>query len=141
LLEQLRAWFVARPELKMPPVLAVVTHIDLLSPAMEWAPPYSWQKPKRPKEQNIHDALAAVRDQLGEYLADIVPVCTAAGKVYGVEDWLLPAVTQRVSEALGVALLRVLRAERDIGKIRKVFDQLAASGREAARILWQGLLK
>jgi len=141
MLEQLRAWFVARPELKMPPVLAVVTHIDLLSPAMEWTPPYNWQKPARPKEKNIHDALAAVRDQLGEYLADIVPVCTAPGKVLGVEEWLLPAVMQRVSEGLGVALLRVLRAERDTGKIRKVFDQLATSGREAARILWRGLMK
>src|SRR5207244_4181720 len=39
MLTKLRDWFASQPELKMPPVLAVLTHIDLLSPAMEWAPP------------------------------------------------------------------------------------------------------
>src|SRR5258708_6333923 len=33
----LGSWFERKPERKMPAVLAVMTHIDLLSPAMEWA--------------------------------------------------------------------------------------------------------
>jgi 50S ribosomal subunit-associated GTPase HflX len=53
LLRDLRAWFAARPDLRMPPILGVLTHIDLLSPAMEWAPPYDWQEPKRAKEKHI----------------------------------------------------------------------------------------
>src|SRR5262249_52431266 len=39
ILQKLRQWYAAHPELRMPPVLGVMTHIDLLSPAMEWAPP------------------------------------------------------------------------------------------------------
>src|SRR5262249_51244040 len=50
MLRRLRAWFAAHPELKMPPILGVLTHIDLLTPAMEWAPPYDWTEPRRPKE-------------------------------------------------------------------------------------------
>src|SRR5947208_609859 len=92
LLQALREYFKAHPDLKMPPVLAVLTHIDLLSPAMEWSPPYKLDKPERTKEQQIVQAVAAAREQLGEYLAAVVPVCTAPEKVYGVEEWLMPAI-------------------------------------------------
>src|SRR5205823_12790506 len=34
MLKDLRKWFADHPELKRPPILAVLTHIDLLSPAM-----------------------------------------------------------------------------------------------------------
>jgi small GTP-binding protein len=141
MLKQLREWFDARPELKEPPVLAVVTHIDLLKPMMEWAPPYHWQEPKRPKEQSIQDAVAHVRQQLGEQVTDAIPVCVAAGKVYGVEEWLLPAMAAKMDEAHGVAMLRCLKDEVDAGKISRVFGQLLASAREAARIVWNQVKK
>ena len=140
LLKDLQAWFAARPELKKPPIVAVVTHIDLLSPAMEWAPPYNWQRPTRPKEEHIQQSLATVQQQLGEYLEGVVPVCAAAGKVYGVDEWLWPALAQRLDEVRGVALLRCLKAEADAGKMRKVFHQMLAVGKEAARIAWQNVV-
>ncbi len=141
LLKGLRAWFASRPDLRMPPVLAVLTHIDLLSPAMEWQPPYDWQDAKRPKEENIRDAVAAVREQLGEYLVGVVPVCAAAGRVYGVEEQLLPAVAGLLDEVRAVAMLRCLRAEIDTGKVRKVFRQLLAAGKKALPVVWEGLAK
>jgi uncharacterized protein len=141
MLKDLRKWFADHPELKRPPILAVLTHIDLLSPAMEWAPPYDWQQPKRPKEQQIQQAVAAVREQLGEFLVGVVPVCVAPGKVYGVEEWLLPAVVGRLDEVHAVALLRCLKAEVDKVKVRKVFDQLLAVGKEALSMAWQGLVR
>jgi predicted GTPase len=141
LLQGLRAWFASRPDLRMPPVLAVLTHIDLLSPSLEWAPPYNWQKPQRTKEQQIEQAVAAVREQLGEYLAGVVPACTAEGKVYGIDEWVLPAITTQLDEMHAVALLRCLRAEIDTGKVRKVFHQLLAVGKEAVKAVWQGLPK
>jgi predicted GTPase len=121
----------------MPQVLAVLTHIDLLTPAMEWAPPYDWQEPKRPKEQHIREALEAVRDQFGERIVGVVPVCTAEGRRYGFDEWLLPALAKHLDQAHAVALLRTLRAEADTGKVRKVFDQLLAVGKQAAQVLWQ----
>src|SRR5207248_8590880 len=59
MLEDLRSWFASRPDLKKPPLVAVLTHIDLLSPSLEWSPPYNWRQPTRPKERSIHDAAAA----------------------------------------------------------------------------------
>ncbi len=139
MLEQLSAWFAGRADLKMPRIVAVLTHIDLLSPAMDWSPPYNWEQPQRPKEKSIDAAAAAVREQLGPYLVAVVPVCTAEGKVYGVEDWLLPALADRMDEAQAVGLLRVLRAEFDTEKVRKVLRQLKAVAQQAGKMIWDRL--
>jgi hypothetical protein len=103
---KLRAWFTARPHLRCPPIIGVLTHVDLLSPVMEWSPPYDWQSPKRPKEQSIAAAVAATREVLGQFLAGVVPTCTAEGKVFGVKEWLLPLVIQHLSEGRAVAFQR-----------------------------------
>jgi hypothetical protein len=136
MLQRLGAWFAERPELRLPPLVAVLTHIDLLSPALEWSPPYRWQQPQRPKEKQIAEAVAAVREQLGEFLAGIVPVCTAEGKVAGVAEELVPAVIALLDELHAVALLRCLHAEIDTGKMRKVFHQLLAAGKELVKVVW-----
>ena len=135
----LHSWFASRPDLKRPPILVVATHIDLLSPAMEWAPPYDWRRGKRPKEESIRQAVTAITEQLGEMSPVVVPVCAAQGKVYGVDEFLLPEVAQKLDEAHGVAFLRCLRAEKDAGKIRKVFNQMLAAGKAAAGIVWQNV--
>ncbi len=141
LLQDLKAWFASRPDLKKPPLFVVMSHIDLLSPSLEWKPPYNWEKPSRPKELSIRQALATVYEQLGPYVSAIVPVCTAPGKVYGVEEWLLPAVTQKLDEVHGVALLRCIRAEADAGKMQKLFYQLLETGKEAAKMAWEQLAR
>jgi hypothetical protein len=141
LLEELRKWFLARPDLKMPPVLGVMTHIDLLSPAMEWAPPYDWVNPDRPKELQIQQAWNALREQLGQFLVGIVAVCTAPEKIYGIEEWLLPMAVQFLGEARAVALLRCLHAEVNAGKVRKVLQQLLESGMKAAQIFLENYPK
>jgi hypothetical protein len=135
MLQRLKEWFATRPDLKMPPVVAVLTHIDLLSPAMEWSPPYNWIEPQRPKEQQIQQAVAAVREQLGEYLAGAVPVCTAPGKVHGIQEWFLPVLTELLGEARGVAFLRCLKAEAEAGKTRRLMDQFVSVGKLALRFL------
>jgi hypothetical protein len=139
MLKRMHSWFAAHPEVRSPPVLGILTHVDLLSPAMEWQPPYDWTRPERAKEQSMHDAWNAVREQLGDYLVGIVPVCTAAGNVYGVDEWFLPTLGELLDEAHGVALLRCIKAEANIGKVRRVFQQLWHSGTQVVQILWQTL--
>jgi predicted GTPase len=131
----LREYFEKHSDLHKPPVLAVLTHIDLLTPAMEWSPPYDWQHPKRLKESQIQQAVAAVREQLGDRLAGVVPVCTAPGKAYGVVEWLLPILVSLLDQAHAVAFLRCLKAEADAGKVRKVFHQLISASKGLAGIL------
>jgi uncharacterized protein len=141
MLQRLNEWFGQRPDLKRPPVLAVLTHIDLLTPAVEWAPPYDWRQPTRPKEQQIARAVAAVREQLGDSLSDVIPVCTAEGKVFGVAEDLLPEVARRLDEGHAVALLRCLRSEMDSGQVRKIWRQLLAAGKGAAWVVWESAQK
>jgi predicted GTPase len=129
LLKELFTWFADRPRLKLPPILVVMTHIDLLSPAMEWSPPYNWRKPTRTKENNIAAAAEVIRQQLGEKITAIVPVCTRSDAIFAIKEELLPEVTQLLGEARAVAMLRCLQAEADEGQVRRLFDQLLNTGK------------
>ena len=141
LVDRLREWFAANPQLRMPPIIAVLTHVDLLSPALEWSPPYDWLHPRRPKEQQIREAVDAAREQLASRAAMVVPVCTAAGKVFGIDEALLPALAEKLGEAKAVALLRCIKNEADTEKVRRVFQQLLALGKAAAGIAWEQVTK
>ncbi len=138
LLDKLRTWFAERPNLKTPRILGVLTHIDLLSPMMEWSPPYDWLHAKRPKEQSIAGAVATVEEQLGQQLVGVIPVCTAEGKKYGMHEWLLPRIVELLDEARAVSFLRCLQAEADTGKVRRVLDQLLQAGRQLWRAAVEG---
>lgn len=134
-------WFAERPGLKMPPVIAIVTHIDLLSPAMEWTPPYDWVRGTRPKEVNIREAVATVRQQLGERVVSVVPVATAADQVYGVREYLLPSVVNWLDEAHGVAMVRTLMGEADRDQFGRLFAQIKQSGATLLQALSDQMLR
>lgn len=138
LLRQLAEWFRTRAELKMPPVVAVVTHIDLLPPAIEWSPPYDWRHPNSVKEKNIAEAVAVVREQLGDLVREVVPVCTAEGKVFGVHEYLLPRILDLLGEARAVAVLRCLHAEASGDRVRRLLKQMLHGGQQLWRIATSG---
>lgn len=140
-LERVRALFAKRPELKLPPVVLVLSHIDGLSPAMEWAPPYDWKTGTRPKEESIRDAVEAAREQFVRGIATVVPICTAPDREFGVKDELLPTLAAQLDDARGVQLLRILHAEAGADKTRKVINQALNAGKEALRLLWQNANK
>ncbi|WP_088252468.1 GTPase family protein [Fimbriiglobus ruber] len=127
-LDRIRAGVAATPNLKLPPVLLVLSHVDLLSPAMEWAPPYDWEAGSRPKEVQIREACAAAREQFGANVLSVIPVCTAAGKELGVRDELLTTIAGLLGEARGVGLLRALHLEALAGRTKKVVRQLVNAG-------------
>lgn len=131
----LELWYATQPRLKLPPIVGVLSHVDLLRPTLEWAPPYNWREPARPKEQSIHDALEYVRGLFGSSLAAIVPVCTASNKDrhWGVLEELLPAMTGLLSDAQSVALLRAFEKELDRGRLKTVLAQIGRSGGELLR--------
>jgi hypothetical protein len=125
----LKAWFADRPELKMPAVLLVVTHIDLLSPAMEWLPPYDWRNPSRLKEKNIAEAVGVAKEQFGAGIVSVVPVRAAEKRVYGVTEELIPELTTLLGQARAVAFLRCLHAEADERQMEKILDQVLTAGK------------
>ena len=135
LLDRLRAWFAAKPHLKMPPVVVVVSHIDLLSPKAEWTPPYDWQHGSRPKEVNIRECVGVVKEQVGERASDIVPVCGREGERFGVKEGLIPALASHLDHARGTAVLKAFDAEASTGQYEKIGAQVVEGGRRVLGLL------
>jgi predicted GTPase len=111
LLKVMSQRFAAEPRYRPPAVVGVLTHIDGLSPVMEWSPPYDWSNPQRPKEHSLHEALVWNQQQFETALQTIIPVCldeTVAGGVYGVQEWLVPTLCTTLDDAHARALLRGL---------------------------------
>jgi len=129
-LEQLSAEMQRSARLRRPPLLAVLTHADLLSPINEWEPPYDWQQPSRAKEQTMAEAIEYHRALLGSLVVDAIVVVAdvAHQRVYGVEQWLLPAMAALLDEARACHLIRALHREFDEQKVRAVFRQLSNAG-------------
>ena len=137
-LKRMNEWFGKHPERRRPLIVAVLTHIDLLSPSMEWEPPYEgWQggEIRSPKDQAIHDAVEHVKGLVAPSVTDVIPVCSAGdrSRVYGVEEWLIPAILGRVDDARAVMLLRILHLEVDRTTWWKIFEQTKAASTVALR--------
>jgi predicted GTPase len=141
LLDRLKAWFADKPGLNMPPVVVAVNQIDLLSPKAEWNPPYNWQTGTRPKEANIRECVAAVREQIGPRAADFVPVCGRQGEAFGIKEGLVPAMATHLDAARGAAILRAFDVEASADQLKRLGRQLVEGGKQAINILWQNLKK
>jgi len=124
LLDRLKAWFGERPHLRMPPVVVVVNQVDLLSPKAEWSPPYDWKTGPRPKEANMRECVAAVKEQIGPRATDVVPVCARSGETFGIIEGLIPVVVSQMDHARGTAILKAFDAEANERPVGKVVDQL-----------------
>ena len=137
MLDSVRASFASRPERRLPPVIAVLTHIDGLRPVLEWSPPYDWREPQRPKEIAIRDAVEYNSQVFGARVAAVVPVCGdfTRGRVYGFDEYLLPAIAARLGEAKACSLLRHLHHDWDRERIRHLWRQFANIGRS----LWRNI--
>jgi hypothetical protein len=131
-LDRVIATVQAQPHLRMPPTVCVLSHVDLLTPAREWAPPYDWRHGGRPKEASIKDAVSAAVDTFGGRVVDVLPVCTAPGKEFG-RDELLARVSGFLGEARGVAFLRALHAEAAADRYRRVAGQVLNVGAAALK--------
>lgn len=133
-LARLRDWFATRPHLRLPPILFVATHVDLLTPAMEWAPPYDWLAGTRTKERQMSESIAAIREVLPG-VRGAFPACTAEGRQWNVQEEVVPAIVALVDDARAVALLRCLHAEADEGRVRQVFSQVWSAAKKITSLL------
>lgn len=138
-LASLQQRFAKRPHRRSPPVIGVMTHIDALRPPLEWNPPYLWDRPHTVKEQNIRAALDFNYSALGRYLVGLVPACTdhERGRVYGVDEYVLPALIAQLDDAKACAVLRVLHEDWEQERVTMVWGQLKRAGMAVAEYLIQ----
>lgn len=135
-LVQWQEWFTAHPERKPPPILGVMTHIDLLPPSLEWQPPYDgWVDEASPrlKEQTIRDAILSIKETLMPPLAGVIPACTAAGKLYGLKEWLWPAVLGLLPQAHARRINEAFLNEGAAGRWRQLWQQVKTSAQHLAK--------
>jgi predicted GTPase len=110
--------------------VGVLTHVDLLRPALEWSPPYEWREPVRPKEESIHEAVRYARELFDGVLVEVVPACTDARseRTWGVLEEVVPALTLILSEAQSVALLRAFERDLEQDRFKTLLRQIQRCG-------------
>lgn len=112
-LRVVRAALGADPSRKPPPFLLALTHIDVLSPKLEWAPPYDLRDATRPKAKTIRAAVDQACAELGFAPEDCVPIAARAPddpqSVYGTDE-LWASIAGKLAPARAAKLSRVLAA-------------------------------
>ena len=98
-LDALRAAIGGQLARRPPPILLALTHVDLLRPAGEWAPPYDVNTPATAKARTMRAAMEAVAGELALPLNALVPVALA-GEPYNID-----ALWARIALELGEAQL------------------------------------
>ena len=129
LLSDLRAELAAHPERAPVAILIVLTHIDGLRPFREWNPPYNVEEPTNPKARMIREAIEAVAQDLQVEADAVIPVCLEQGRIYNVDEALIPAVLERIPDAGRARYLRALKEFKDEQAWRMLGQQAKAGGR------------
>jgi uncharacterized protein len=127
-LDALREHFAADPRRRMPPLVVAATHIDRLTPAREWQPPYNVDQPTTQKAESMRAAIDAIAEQLGVPVDRIVPVRLDAAPPYNLEALQLSLAAQ-FDDAQRARWLRVHAALAGRRDWRKPWRQLAGAGR------------
>ena len=119
-LGQIRNWFEANPRIKPPPMMMVMTHIDKISPAKEWTPPYDIVRGESAKASHIRQALEQVGKTLGFVGEPMVPVALRSNEVPYNLDALWASIGERLSEAQLTALDRELKKGPGFSPLREL---------------------
>ena len=139
-LQYVRDYFSAHPELYPPPILIALTYIDRLRPPLVWEPPYNIVTPHTPKARSIRGALDAVAEDLKELeeleeLKDfglsgtqVIPVCAHPERLYNIEEALMPALVHSLPDAKRTLLVRSLKTKREQEQWTTLERQAQAAG-------------
>lgn len=133
LLDEVRALFQRHPDRELPPLVIALTHVDQLRPFREWAPPYDLVHPQTAKARHIREALEGTAEDLAVDMEDVVPVCLAEGRLYNVDEGLIPVILNSLSGAQRLKYLRCLRELKDEEYWRQLRSQAVNAGRVILR--------
>ena len=127
------------PNLKPPPIIAVLTHIDLLPPAHLWSPPDDLENPRSPKAKNIAQAIDYVKEVFGNSIVGAVAVCSdsAPSRRWGVTEQLMPTLLSQLEKGKSVTILRAFEKAIDEGWSENVWQQISTGGKQLAKMWLQ----
>jgi uncharacterized protein len=123
-----RAWANAQIERRSPPVLLALTHVDELSPASEWMPPYDVNLPGSSKARAIRAAIDAIAHTFDLPPEVIVPIALPPGRnAYNI-DALWARIATELPDAKLVQLDRLRVGQRRLS-LRSIVNQIGRAGR------------
>ena len=127
-------WYADHPTLPVPPVLAVMTHVD--SPtiaAAEWKPPYDWINGKGPREMAVRSKIEALKAALSPTVVEVIPVSAGVKPPSGVVESLLPTLSVYCHRAERNALIRHLHSASARSRAGRLVRQVGQQGKS----LWK----
>ncbi len=129
--DELKKWWGNHPELRPAPIVICLTHIDLLSPVLEWQPPYDWKTPTNRKAQSIHDAVRHVEELFQDVTTTVIPVCSDVqrGRTSQIFEELLPALLAVLSEGQMAAVIKLFHQHLNKERVQTLVRQLKNSGK------------
>ncbi|HMA73406.1 MAG TPA: GTPase [Xanthobacteraceae bacterium] len=127
-LDAVRAWVNAQRTRRTPPILLALTHVDELSPASEWTPPYDINLAASAKARTIRAAMDATARALDLPSDAIVPVAMPPGRDPYNLDALWARIALELDEAKLVQLDRLRVGQRGLS-LRVLANQLGRAGR------------
>jgi predicted GTPase len=133
-LASIRTWFQDNPTRRQPPILVVVSHVDRLSPAREWSPPYDLTTPQTPKAIAIGEALQHIASDLDLSETDLVPVRLDQGDAGYNIDLLWSALYERLEQARHGRAQRLNRLGR-----KRDWKKVMRQARGAGRLIRMGI--
>ncbi len=122
-------WYADHAGLEVPPVMAVVTRVDLPGLGGEWKPPHDWAHGLGPRESAIRAKIQAIRTAMPPAVTQVVPVSLATGPTPGGVESILPPLTAICHRAERNALIRNLQSASARSRAGRLFRQVGRQGR------------
>ncbi len=125
MLSELTKHYQKNTHLKPPILLVVLTHIDLLKPRQDWAPPYDWRRPTQPKEHSMANAVAYCRELFGDSISGYA--CVYTGDLHisdtSVADELVPLLADHLESGQSAAVLKAFYRQLSQQRYEKALEQ------------------
>lgn len=133
-LAAMRVRFADEPQRRMPPVVIVASHVDLIDGVGEWAPPYNVDAPERPEEQAIRARLERIAADLEVQIDTIVPMRLDLPEPYNV-DLLRLKLAGQFGDAHRARWIRIQREATSKRSWRRTWKQLTGAGRMVGELV------
>lgn len=124
--QALNEHYVGKRQLKPPTIIGVVTHVDLLRPVREWAPPYDWRAPTGAKEKSMAETVDYIRTVLGDSVTDFVCVYTGQTREpdNSIAEELVPLLVKHLDQGHAAAVLKAFYQQLSRDRFQKLARQV-----------------
>ncbi len=126
LLNDIENFYTKQKHLRPPPIIAVLTHVDLLRPVREWSPPYDWRNPHSLKEESMAAAVQYLKEIFGSKISGYACVYTGDEHQWpsSVADEVVPQLIDHLNSGHSAAILKAFYQRLSEQRWQKLSQQV-----------------